>query len=179
MRSPVTKKTHLYPFIITALTVVFDQLTKYLVVKSIPLQGVGFTMLNDFFRIIHVRNLGMAFSMGHDLSTNLRTIGLIVLPLIVMAVVVVYFFKTDELTLFQRYILCGILGGGIGNVAIDRIFRPEGVVDFISVKFYGFLGMQYFPTFNIADSVVVVSGILMLISIIIQSHNESMAKSEK
>jgi signal peptidase II len=108
LRSPVTKKTHLYPFIVTALTVIFDQLTKYLVIKSIPLGGVGFTMLNDFFRIIHVRNLGMAFSMGHDLSTNLRMLGLILLPLVVMAIVVVYFFKTEELNLFQRYILCGI-----------------------------------------------------------------------
>ena len=59
--------------------------------------------------------------------------------------------------------VCGIVGGGIGNL-IDRFFRPEGVVDFIDVKFYGLFGMERWPTFNVADSAVVVCGILLIIS---------------
>jgi len=52
------------------------------------------------------------------------------------------------------------LGGGIGNL-IDRIFRSFRVVDFISVKVYGFLGFERWPTFNVADASLVVSGILL------------------
>jgi len=60
--------------------------------------------------------------------------------------------------------VAGIIGGGLGNL-IDRIFRPQGVVDFISVNFYGFLGFSRWPTFNIADSSVVVCGILLFLSV--------------
>ena len=51
---------------------------------------------------------------------------------------------------------------------IDRIFRSLRVVDFISVKFYGLFGLERFPTWNVADSAVVVSVILLLLSFIIK-----------
>ncbi|WP_461252145.1 signal peptidase II, partial [Treponema sp. R8-4-B8] len=70
---------------------------------------------------------------------------------------------SDEFTPIQRWALAGIIGGGIGNI-IDRIFRSDGVVDFISVNIYGLLGMQRWPTFNIADSSVVVGCILLLVT---------------
>ncbi len=50
---------------------------------------------------------------------------------------------------------------------IDRVFRfNEGVVDFISVKFYGIFGLERWPTFNISDSCVVVFVILFALSVI-------------
>jgi signal peptidase II len=52
-----------------------------------------------------------------------------------------------------------------GNI-FDRFFRPEGVVDFIDVKFFGLFGMERFPTFNVADSFVMVCAILLVISVI-------------
>ena len=54
----------------------------------------------------------------------------------------------------------------MGNL-IDRFFRPAGVVDFIDVRFFGILGMDRWPTFNIADMSVVVCGIMLLLSFII------------
>jgi signal peptidase II len=63
----------------------------------------------------------------------------------------------------------GILGGGLGNL-IDRIFRPEGVVDYLSFKFYGMFGLERFPAFNVADSSIVVSGILLVILFILQER---------
>jgi signal peptidase II len=78
-----------------------------------------------------------------------------------MGVLVVYYFKTDELSTVQRWALCGIVGGGLGNL-IDRIWRPEGVIDFMSVKFYGLFGLERWPTFNVADSSIVVCGILLV-----------------
>jgi signal peptidase II len=72
--------------------------------------------------------------------------------------------------------VAGIIGGGIGNI-IDRIFRPAGVVDFISVKFYGILGMERWPTFNIADSSVVVCCLLLLVTILFGPKEQ--VKTEK
>jgi signal peptidase II len=65
------------------------------------------------------------------------------------------------------------VGGGLGNV-IDRIFRSEGVVDFLSFKFYGLFGFERWPTFNVADSSVVVCAVLLVIStILVDSRRKS------
>jgi len=46
------------------------------------------------------------------------------------------------------------------------------VVDFIDIKFYGLFGFERWPTFNAADSSVVVCCILLFISIILDSKNK-------
>ena len=88
---------------------------------------------------------------------------LIVVPLGLMAALIVYYFRTDEFTLMQRWSIGLIVGGGLGNL-VDRIWRPEGVVDFLSFKFYGLFGMERFPTFNIADMSIVLGGALIILS---------------
>jgi len=82
-----------------------------------------------------------------------------------------YYFSSNEFTKLQRWATAGILGGGIGNIA-DRIFRPDGVVDFISVKFYGIFGLERWPTFNVADSAVVVCCLLLFFTIIISGKKK-------
>jgi len=54
-------------------------------------------------------------------------------------------------------------------------------VDFISVKLYGLFGWDRWPTFNIADSSVVVCSILLFITIFIgtKKANEEKIKEEK
>ena len=111
-------------------------------------------------------NLGMAFSLLDKLAPGPRALILIALPLVLVAAVIVFYFKSDEPNSLQRWALCGIVGGGLGNV-IDRIFRADGVVDFISFKFYGLFGYDRFPTFNVADSSVVVSALILVISTIV------------
>ena len=76
-------------------------------------------------------------------------------------------------------------GGGIGNI-IDRIFRPAGVVDFLDVQWFGIenspislFRMTRWPTFNIADSAVVICGILLIISFIVSSVKEKNAAQKK
>lgn len=88
---------------------------------------------------------------------------MILVPLALMVALCIYYFLTDELSLVQRWALCGIVGGGLGNI-IDRVFRPEGVVDFLSVKFYGLFGLERWPTFNVADSSVVVCAIILVVA---------------
>ena len=59
--------------------------------------------------------------------------------------------------------------GGLGNY-VDRIFRPAGVVDFLDFKFFGIFGLERWPTFNVADATVVVTGILLFISFLIPTR---------
>ncbi|MCI1210195.1 MAG: signal peptidase II [Treponema sp.] len=158
----------LLPFILTVIIFSADQLTKNLVVKTIPLYTIGASFFGDLIRIIYVNNFGAAFSMGATMSETFRHIFLAFIPLIVLIVVVVIYFRTAGFTQLQRWALCGVLGGGMGNL-FDRFFRVNGVVDFIDIKFFGLFGLERFPTFNIADSSVVVCGFIILVSFFISA----------
>ena len=159
-------KVPLAPFGLSAAIILVDQATKALVAATVRPGRLGFSAFGDFFWIERQQNLGMAFSMLDKLEPLARGIVLIALPLVLVAAVVAFYFKSSEPTGLQRWALAGIAGGGISNV-IDRIFRPEGVIDFISVKFYGLFGYQRWPTFNVADASVVVCALLLVVSTIV------------
>jgi signal peptidase II len=159
------------PFILTAAILAADQASKALIVALVPRYPIsrGIPVLGDFFNIIHARNPGIAFSLGRGLPDSLRFALFSVLPLVFLVLVCVYYFKTKELNRLQEWLLCGIVGGGLGNM-IDRLCRPSGVVDFLDFKFYGLFGLERWPTFNVADSSVVVCGILFAASVIFGSQ---------
>ena len=171
-------KSKLWPISLAALVIILDQITKILVVKNIPLYTIGTSFFGDFLRIIHVANTGVAFSVGATWSDTLRRLFFSLIPLIVIGIVVAIYFRNNSWTRLQRWAIMGIAGGGLGNL-IDRFFRAEGVVDFIDVKFYGLFGMERWPTFNVADSAVVVCGILLVVSFIVTSIKESKAEKSK
>jgi signal peptidase II len=168
------------PFLLSGFIILVDQLVKGFIVTHWPDPNTWILDVfgNDLLWIIHVRNPAIAFSLGHNLPETWRPLLFIVLPIIVLGFLLGYYVKSREFSPFQRWLFAGILGGGIGNI-LDRIFRPKGVVDFISVKFFGFLGMERWPTFNIADASVVVCGILLLISTLISPRSGEMKPANK
>lgn len=155
------------PFILTAALVLVDQISKLLVMKYIPLNTVCASIFGDFLIICHVRNTGVAFSMGADSPLFVRVLLFVVVPMLLMGFLCwLIATRRNILTDRQRWLVAGIAGGGFGTL-VDRIFRfDQGVVDFISVKFYGIFGMDRWPTFNLSDSFVVVFVILFAISVI-------------
>lgn len=172
-------KAKMLPLILSVVIIIADQITKAFIIKNVPVGTVYFSLFGDFFRIIHVTNLGAAFSLGNGLSSVWRFVSLCIIPLLVLLAVLVAFFVTKELSQVQRWFIAGILGGGFGNL-IDRFFRPDGVVDFIDVKFYGLFGLERWPTFNIADSAVLVCEIALVISFIASASTKSdKANTEK
>lgn len=158
----------LVPFILSLIIIASDQITKLIIIKTIDIYTVGLSCFDGILRIIHVRNKAIAFSLGHGLPDNFRTVLFSFVPLIILVFLIVYIIRTEEMTKFQRWAAAGIIGGGFGNL-IDRFFRPDGVVDFIDVKFYGLFGLERWPTFNVADSAVVVCGSLLFISMLFSS----------
>ncbi len=157
----------LTPFLLTLSVIVLDQVTKAIVVATIPQGKIGWSAFGDFLWLIHARNLGIAFSMGTGLAASFRSVLFVIFPAILVIGILVFYFRGKGIDRLQRWALCGIAGGGVGNL-LDRVFRSEGVVDFASVKFYGLFGLERWPTFNVADSTVVVCAILLAISTIIQ-----------
>ena len=148
---------------------VLDQVSKILVAVNIPLHTIAWSFWGDFFQLVHVRNLGMAFSLGYRLPGIIKVVILILIPLSVLISITVFTIRTRDIPRIQRWLLAGIIGGGLGN-QIDRIFRQDGVVDFLSFKFYGLLGMERWPTFNIADVGIVVSTTLFILLMLISEH---------
>ncbi len=175
----------LIPLILVLVVMILDQLSKFMVTSTIPLYEVGASFFGGFFRIIHINNPGIAFSIGQGWSIAVRSILFRIVPLIVIIVVLGVYMRNDDFSRLQRWSIAGIAGGGFGNL-IDRFFRAEGVVDFIDVKWFGiekspfkFLRWERWPTFNIADAAVVVCGILLVISFLIAMKKAKSSEVEE
>jgi len=167
-------KERALPLLLTGIIILVDQCTKAFIAAKWPIDSntiIADIFNNGFLQIIHVRNKVIAFSLGSNIPNTIRPIMFIVVPLLVLGVLAWYYLTSNDFTRLQRWAVAGIIGGGIGNI-IDRIFRPDGVIDFISIKFYGLFGFERWPTFNVADSSVVICCTLLLISIIISSTNK-------
>ena len=136
--------------------VVLDQLTKHWVVTSIGPRlesGEGpIVLLGGLVKLTYLQNTGAAFSMGTSYTWIFSIIAVIV------AIVIVR--QSRRLgSIWWAVALGGLLGGLLGNL-IDRITRPPGpglgyVVDFIQVP--------NFAVFNVADSFITCSAVLMVI----------------
>jgi signal peptidase II len=165
-------KERCLPLLLTAIIILVDQCTKAFIAAKWPINSMIVDVFkNDFLQIYHVRNKAIAFSLGAGIPDTIKPAAFVVLPLLVLGVLLWYYLSSNDFSRMQRWAVAGILGGGMGNI-IDRIFRSEGVVDFVSVKFYGLFGFERWPTFNVADSSVVVCCILLFITIIIDSKNK-------
>lgn len=171
-------KSKLLPLTLALFVIFLDQITKTLVVKNIPLYTIGAEFFGDFLRIIHVSNTGVAFSVGATWSDIVRFASFVIVPIVVIILVFIVYFRNNEWSTLQRWAIMGIVGGGIGNL-IDRAFRAEGVVDFIDVKFFGIFGLERWPTFNVADSAIIVFGILLAITFIISMKKEKSSEKSK
>jgi len=160
-------KERVLPLSLTGFIILVDQLTKMYIIKNWPAMGlIKDVFNNNLLWIYHVRNKAIAFSLGENLSEVFKPVIFIIIPILVICFLLWYYFKSDEFTKVQRWAAAGIVGGGFGNI-IDRIFLSDGVVDFISIRIFGLFGMERWPTFNVADSSVVICCIILLISILI------------
>ncbi len=132
-----------------ALVVAADQLTKTLVVRSIPFGG-QVALLPGVVHLTYVRNSGAAFSMlggARWLFLALLAVFLVVLGWMVATGVLE---KPVEL-----WSLAAIAGGAVGN-GIDRL-RTGEVVDMIEVEFVRF------AVFNVADMFITCGAIVLAV----------------
>ena len=129
-----------------------DQLSKYLIRTNLTLGE--YWPSEGLFRFTHGTNTGSAFG----LFTN-QTTFLIVASVFAIGFLV-YFYKTQALPRPLLRLAIGLqLGGAFGNL-LDRL-RTGAVVDFIDVGWW--------PTFNVADSSIVV-GIALLMGILVLGY---------
>ena len=150
---------------------VLDQLTKLLAHQALS-DRVPVDIVPNFFRLWYSRNPGGLFGSFRDWNGPWRFVLLTLLPTAAVVLISVFLARTraaDRPTLFG---LSLILGGAVGNL-IDRLFRGE-VIDFLDVyippskvaeRLVSWFGTAHWPTFNLADSSIVIGASLLLISI--------------
>lgn len=125
--------------IFIVLIVLIDQVTKWLVMKYIPISG-DVAVIPNVLHLTYVRNEGAAFSAFAGMQW------LFIALFAVYAVVLFILIKKHVLDKpFELWCLAAITGGAIGNM-IDRIFLGK-VTDMISLKFF------YIPMLSFKDSV--------------------------
>ena len=149
-------KTVFVAIIVVMLVLVFDMLTKYLLIGSlIPNVGDQASFIEGFINFVHVQNDGAS---GGILGG--QTALLIVITLVLLGVLIWYYLlklkdqQNKYLTLLS--VAMGmIFGGSLGNL-YDRVIFGY-VRDFINFQFINF------PVFNIADSAITIGVILLVI----------------
>jgi len=133
---------------VALLVAVADQLTKAWALSTLS-DGRRIDIAGRVLGFRLVRNPGSAFGLFQG-----ATFLIFLASATVLVLVVVWGLRSGE----GAFRLGLIAGGGAGNL-LDRLFRPPGigrgeVIDFIDLSFW--------PTFNLADSAIVVGVILLL-----------------
>jgi signal peptidase II len=142
---------------VSALVILLDRVTKHWVSRHVR-EGDAITVIPRVFRITHVENPGAAFSLfidsPHPELTRWMLIAFSLLAAVVVAIVLARIGRRFSLTALSMAL---VLGGAIGNVW-DRL-RYGTVVDFLEVHIVHY----HWPDFNVADSAIVIGGILLLL----------------
>ena len=148
-------------YISVILLIAIDQLTKYIVVKKLPLFGQH-VIIKDFFSFYYVRNTGSAFSMFADRSWGIYLLSCISLLMSIVLCYAIYKTLRHKSFLLKAAVVL-FLAGALGNL-VDR-FRLRYVIDFLRFDF----GNYTFPIFNFADICAVVATALIILLVIFQN----------
>lgn len=150
-------------FVLAAVMVVIDQLSKTWIARSLPLDGAAIPLIPGL-GLTYTRNSGAAFGILRNLKLTIGswvidgTVLLGLLSLLVSVGLVVFMVRNARsLTTLTRTALALVLAGALGN-GIDRL-RLGYVIDFVHFK----VGSFDFPVFNVADTCVVVGAGLLII----------------
>ena len=143
--------------ILITVSIVLDQLSKALIRENID-QYSEIKLIGEYFILTNVENSGAFLGMGSDFSPFIKTIFLLILPIIVLICIMIYVYRDKEIDKISLIGFCFIIGGGIANI-YDRIIYGS-VTDFLFIDLGGIFKTGIF---NIADLSVTTGMILILL----------------
>lgn len=157
----------IFGYILVVLLVLIDQISKIIVENNMVLYE-QIIFIEPILNFRFTYNTGAAWSILSDHRWLLALIS------IVASAGLLYLLKDFNLKKHKIYSFALVLvsSGAIGNL-IDRVFRKEGVVDFLE------FGFMEFPIFNIADSFLTVGVVMLAVHILFFSKDGSLPFMEK
>ena len=143
--------------ILIAISLLLDQLSKFLIRQNVD-QYSEIKLIGDYFILTNVENSGAFLGMGSDFSPFVKTVFLLILPIIVLICIMIYVYRDKQIDKISLIGFCFIIGGGIANI-YDRIIYGS-VTDFLFIDLGGIFKTGIF---NIADLSVTTGMILILL----------------
>lgn len=141
--------------IVLILGIFLDRISKIWALNTLA-SGRDIVVIKNLFTFSYLENRGAAFGIFQN-----RLIFLSLITAIVILGVVYFIVKYKPTSKLLKISLSLIISGAIGNL-IDRIYY-KFVVDFIMLHYKD---VYYFPTFNVADMLVVIGTVLLAIYIL-------------
>ncbi|PPR63130.1 MAG: Lipoprotein signal peptidase [Alphaproteobacteria bacterium MarineAlpha4_Bin2] len=138
--------------LVSVITVLFDQLTKWLI-RDFVLLSIRKIEVTQFFNIVEVWNQGVSFGL---LAINSPWTPYLLSALALVIVTILIFWLRKAETRFLGVALGFIIGGAVGNV-IDRMIWGQ-VFDFLDFH----IASYHWPAFNVADSAIFMGVALIL-----------------
>lgn len=139
---------------------VLDQITKQWIVKNFELRGEGKVIIPDFFTLHHIDNTGIAFGQFNGGAYSNYIFGAV--ALIAMGVITWFYRKGMFPGKLSRIAIALLVAGVCGNFT-DRLLHGY-VVDFLSFDLHIPPFANPWPSFNVADSCVVIAACLLAIA---------------
>ncbi|HKV27459.1 MAG TPA: signal peptidase II [Candidatus Acidoferrales bacterium] len=136
-----------------------DQATKHVIEKYTNADYLH-VVIPGVLNLIHTHNPGVAFSLFADAQSPAARFLLLAFSI---AVIIFLFWLLATERAGGRMGQIGaamILGGAVGNV-LDRLTQ-RGVTDFIDLH----IQSHHWPTFNVADSAIVIGAALVLLEVL-------------
>lgn len=126
--------------------------------QHLELQATApYTVWAPAWRMTYVENPGAAWGLFRGLSERARNGLFTVISVAAVAFILGYYRRLRDDQRYHQLALSLLLAGAIGNF-IDRLARAY-VIDFID----WYAGSYHWPTFNVADSLIVVGVALLLL----------------
>jgi signal peptidase II len=141
--------------LIVFIGLVIDRITKIWALNRLT-EGGDIVIIKNLFGFSYLENRGAAFGIFQN-----KVLPLAIITSAVILGMIYYLVKYKPASKLLRYSLALIISGALGNL-IDR-FAYKYVVDFI---LWHYKDVYYFPTFNVADMMVVVGTFLLAICIL-------------
>jgi signal peptidase II len=145
-----------------------DRITKLAVEAHIGFYDT-IKVIPGFFDLVHSQNRGVAFGLFNDSPSPLRAVLLAGLSLAAVIAIAVLLWRPAKLDRRTLWGFACILGGAAGNL-YDRALYGR-VTDFLEL----YLGEFHWPTFNVADSAIVIGSCLLLLDIVIPKRRPAQA----
>lgn len=147
-------------YTIALITVLLDQVIKYLVMNNMALHQ-EIKLIPNFFSLYYLKNTGAAFSILGN-----KTI-LLILVSIFCLIIIKNSIKKLKRTNTLNIISLGIMTGGIIGNLFDRVLY-KSVIDYLSFNIFNYS----FPVFNLADIGITVGAILLIIDLMIEEKEK-------
>lgn len=153
--------------LIIVLGLFLDRVSKLWALKAL-FPDKEIVIIKNFFSLEYLENRGAAFGILQN-----KQFLLAIITIVVAAVMIYYLLKYKPKSVLLKISLAMIISGAFGNL-FDRVVYNY-VVDFI---LWHYKDIYYFPTFNVADMMVVCGTVLLALYLIITPEDKLLKREE-